>query len=200
MKTKILTSLILFAVLITSCNKPVYQNRELTDVDKSMIPYELGQTVSFVGAEGQPLVLTVTEDTIRFVADRQMDNLYYKYSSRSVSLQSENLRIFLSVNSYNSYKSREGYNFINVSVNTNTETTWVYYAIYYDKEGNFLEQGGNFIYGSKEINGNVYYDVVECKTDKGVNGQSVVPTQFFYNKTYGILQINRDGENFFTLQ
>jgi len=58
-------------------------------------------------------------------------------------------------------------------------------------------------YKSLEINGKVYYEVVEQKYNStvydGRGGQSKVFFQLFYNKTYGILQINRDGENFLTI-
>ena len=197
MKTKKTILLALLTGLITSCTRPVYQSHELTEVDYQMIPYKLGQTVGFIDYEGQPFILTVTEDTTRFSMSRQMDNLYYMYSSRTVRLQSEKLRIFLSIDSHRSF---EVYNVINVSINTNIETTWSYYAIYYDKEGKFSEYGGGSIHDSIDIDGKVYYDVVECNTNKGANEQPAVPTQFFYNKTYGILQINIDGENFCTIK
>jgi len=184
MKTKILILLAVFAVLVTSCNKPVYKYYELTEVDKQMIPYELEQTVSFIDSEGLPFILTVTQDTTYYLIDRQMDNLYYAISERVVRLQSESLRITLAVEA--NYSNNK-YNTIRVFISIGIESvTSLRYDISYDKNGEF----SGTIHNSIEINGKVYYDVVEK------NGNGI---QLFYNKTYGILQINRDGENFITI-
>ena len=113
---------------------------------------------------------------------------------RVVRLQSESLRVTLSVNTYPDYRA----NIINVGIGIGNEVTSPHYEIHYDNEGKFLEYG-TFTHDSKEINGKVYYDVVECNTSNDVNGKPTIPTQLFYNKTCGILQINRDGENFLTL-
>jgi len=196
MKTKIFT-LALFAVLITSCNRPVYEYYLFTDVDKQMIPYELGQTVSFIDSEEQPFILTVTRNTTSSVSERMMDNFYIVFSERIVNLQSENLRIKLYVVGKN---PKDKYNVIDVFIGIGVEVNEPYCRIYYDKEGNFLEQGDNSIHDSIDIDGKVYYDVVECNTNTSLDWQPTIPTQFFYNKTYGILQINRDGENFCTLK
>ena len=193
MKTKNLISLAVFAVLVTSCDRPVYRYYELTKVDKQMIPYELGQIVSFIDSEGLPFILTVTQDTTYYLIDRQMDNLYYAISERVIRLQSERLGITLAVLS--NFSNNE-YNTIRVSISIGIESVTSHrYDINYDKNGYFLGS----IHNSIDINGKVYYDVVECNTATSINGQPSIPTQLFYNKTYGILQINRDGENFLTI-
>ena len=181
MKAKIFISLALLTVLVTSCNKPVYMYYELTNVDKQMIPYELGQTVSFIDSEGQPFILTVTTDTTVLFTDREMDNLYLTIYRRVVRLQSDSLRISLSVTAK---YPKDSYNTIDIDIRLIPS---VY--LHYDKSGNFLTNTFNFFHDSIEINGKVYYDVIEQKGN----------TQLFYNKTYGILQINRDGENFLTI-
>ena len=194
MKTKILISLALFAILIISCNKIRYWYYELTEVDKQIIPYELGQTVSFIDSEGYPFILTVQQDTTYLIADRLSgSNIYKMIGRRVVKLQSESLIISLAVEGYS---PDDRYNTIDVFISIVELGTSLYYGIRYDKKGEFLGSG---IHNSMDINGKVYYDVVECNTSKDVNGQPTIPTQLFYNKTYGILQINRDGENFLTI-
>lgn len=197
MKTKKTILLVLLVGLIVSCNRPVYRDYKLTEVDKQMIPYKLGQTVSCIDSEGQLFILTVTEDTTYISTGREWDNLYVEYSYRVVRLQSETLSITLSIISN---KPDDRYNTIRVFIGVGVDVAFSYYEIYYDKEGKFLEQGGSILHNSIDIDGKVYYNVVECNTNRGVNWEPTVPMQFFYNKTYGILQINRDGENFCTLK
>ena len=188
MKTKRVILLALLAVLASSCKGEEDYRLKLTEVDKQMIPYRLGQTVSFINSSGQVFDATVTEDkTDWWVWDEGLS-----VDRRTVRLQSEfdNIDIELWVNGCDRYV--DSINFVRILVRDFSQ-----FRLYYDsKEGGFLEQTPYeeeyfYFYDSLEINNKVYYDVVE---DKAFNGA----TQIFYNKTYGILQVAKNEEIFLT--
>ena len=74
----------------------------------------------------------------------------------------------------------------------------------FDTEGNFLDgRSSSLLHDSIEINGKIYYDVVDQEYIEtvydGVGGIFQMSRQLFYNKTYGVLQIIDGGENFLTI-
>ena len=77
-----------------------------------------------------------------------------------------------------------------------------YFHIYSESKGNFLTVDNVItVHNSIEINSKVYYDVVESKfiPNRQIIGEPGISMQLYYNKTYGILQIIREGENFLTI-
>ena len=74
------------------------------------------------------------------------------------------------------------------------EGNWSINAVHID-EKDTVRYFSSYFYKSLEINGKVYFDVVELK-DGFTNYWF---KQLFYNKTYGILQINRDDKNSLTI-
>ena len=186
MKTKRVILLALLAVLASSCKGEEDYRLKLTEVDKQMIPYRLGQTVSFINSSGQVFDATVTEDkTDWWVWDEGLS-----VDRRTVRLQSEfdNIDIELWVDGYNRYV--DSVNFVRIFVRDFGQF-WLYYD---SKEGQFLDQNPYkkmYFYDSLKINNKVYYDVVEEKVFDDTR-------QLLYNKTYGILQVNKNGEPLFT--
>ncbi len=73
------------------------------------------------------------------------------------------------------------------------------FALRTDSDGNFLDDPFISFYENMEINNDIYYNVVEQSYNEGIDGGLKSIIQLFYNKTYGILQINRGGNNFLTL-
>jgi len=191
MKAKILIILILPAVL-ASCRKEVGRY-DLTEAQKQIIPYEKGQVISFINSEGKTDNVTVTENKLYWdeeIIDSGgfIDNCVMFFKTKKVTLKSEegNLVIYLKLIA-NGKDVSPGY--VNCSFLIDIRPIGYFdLSNAFDTEGNFLIGG---IHDSLEINGKIYYNVIE---------KTQVPIQFFYNKTYGILQIKRNGENYLTLK
>ena len=184
--------LALIAILAFSCGK-----KEIRCVlPKGLIPYELGQIISFTDNEGETIDLTVTENKTKWVRQDLdsggMIDLYYSWSEvKTVILKSEanNLEIKLE----NGYAYGEGdasCKDASVYINFYINDSWKFeYRLKYDCEGNFRNNDNIFLHENLEINGKVYYDVIELKE------------YYFllYNQAYGILQISIDGAHFLTI-
>jgi len=161
---------------------------ELSEGKKQSIPYEKGQVISFINAKGQVIDFTVTESKMEWKQIPE-DGLTDDYSSiqiKSATLKSipSDLEISLKVNADGCLQ--DGYSLLNIEINNDWGISLIS-----DAEGNLWTDSKTSFHKNIEINGKVYYDVFEQKTYTSV--------QLFYNKTYGILQINRYGENFLTL-
>ena len=180
MRTKKMILLAFVAILISSFKKEF----ERYELPEGLIPYELGQIISFIDSEGQAIDLIVIENNTEWIQDPDgAFGNYTSYEKKTIILKSEanNLEIKLQIN----WSSTDRLLFT-IFINNSWE-----FALTSDKKGKFLYNGYNYFYESLEINGKVYYDVVEH--------QYHVFKQLFYNKTYGILQINMGGENFLTI-
>jgi hypothetical protein len=176
MNPKILIILSLFAILMQSCfNRDRYHR--LTEVDKQMIPYKLGQVVTFIDSLGQSIVLTVTHDKI---TSGPLDEAFHElYERRTVILESEidNYRIYLDVTKY--------MNQVDIYINQFD----FHGSQNYNKEGDFY---GQYFYDNMEINNKIYYNVGQV-----FNYQDSLT--LFYNKTEGILQLNDNNKALLTL-
>jgi len=186
----ILISLILLTFSASSCGEcRDIKPHKLTEVDKLMIPYKLGQTINFINSMGQPIVLTVIKDTTILWEEEDNCSLY---EALSVNLQSELGDLFIGLSIGGEYRCygtfNSPYNCITIWIEP-----FIYDILYHHTEGEFVTDTANkqFFYNSFEINGKIYYDVVEHNNSDGM--------QLFYNKTYGILHVNRDGKNFLTI-
>jgi hypothetical protein len=193
MKRINLTGLFLLSILVSSCD---FWGKEigrcdLTEAQQKLFPYEEGQVISFIDNTETSIDFTVTDSKFKWNQGRPADEAYdyYTYRVKSVKLKSSqsNINFQLIVNGFNccdrDYCELEVYP--------------CRFSFASSMEGNFL----NDTFDSIEINNKVYYDVVEGIYHSISNFPSSpdVVTQLFYNKTYGILQIKRDGADYLTL-
>ena len=181
--------LALLAALASSCKGKEIGRCGLTEAEKQLIPYELKQVVSFIDGEGQTIELTVISNETKWNKEKEdgFGDDYVSFEIKSVILRSEpnNLEIKLE-NIYPEVCNSKYYTlYIRIRINDG----WGF-TLKSNSEGIFQHTA----YSSLEINGKVYHDVVELKVDANYPYR-----QLYYSKTYGILQINRDGENFLTL-
>ena len=201
MKTKTLILLAVTAVLLSSC----YRERRyyLTEAQMQTIPYERGQVISFIFGTGQAVDLTVTERRrwFRRTGTREGDNVSVEI--KGVVLRSELNCLVIDIELW--------YGGMRIEV-IDSDRRRTGFLVFMDGEGNFLNSGWNtsgtnsiYFHENLEINNRHYFDVAEInrmtptQAEFGVPGTPRIPIQLFYNKTYGILQINRDGENFLTI-
>jgi hypothetical protein len=207
MKTKILSLLALLLVLFFSCRdySDITKYFELTEAEKRLIPYELGQIVSFIDSTGQSFDVTVTENTIYWESSVDPDPYYAVYTQvKTVRLQSDdvNFNIILNI----SGGSFTIYSYIHFDL-------WFYLG--YKRERFVTEKpgvtGAQYLHNRLEINNKIYYDVVEKimnyeKRDENgnldENGHILVykyTRSIYYNKTYGILQLKDRDKVLFTI-
>ena len=193
MKAKILIVLILPAIL-ASCDDKI-SRCNLTEAQKQLIPYEKEQVISFIDSAGLTVDLTVTESQVWWTSKERFGGAFYDSyitnEAKSVILESESNNLEVRLTICNSgYSECSNYSSLSISIDTNSiNSSW--FRLNFDTEGNFSTDSYSSIHDSLEINGKVYYNVVEI--NKGSE-------QLFYNKTYGILQVRKDGENFLTLK
>lgn len=202
MKSKILIAFLLLTGFsaICSCSREL-KRCNLTEAQKELIPYEKGQTISFLDKSGQTVNLTVIKSELGWEQDRQGSGFKVDYISCryiSVKLESEpnnfDISLYLKAGdclSGNDYCSLE---------------IWIppsphqgYFVFSSDLEGNLSHN--QYFHDSIKINNKVYYDVVECEFLRiyWSIDEPEISMQLYYNKMYGILQIIRDVENFLTI-
>lgn len=213
MKTKKILLWALLAIFTSSSCKgeELYRN-ELTDAVKQVIPYKSGQTVSFINNEGQPLDLFVTKDELGWNKYREgggakVDYISYQRKTIELETKSKDFKIYVQLFANSHYSNETN---TNGELRIETYVQWKHYlqskiGFYadYDAEGKMLSKSNKIIHESIEINKKIFHDVIELSGTydgfDGGGGQFASSTQLFYNKTYGILQINIGKENFITL-
>lgn len=213
MKTKKILLWALLAIFTSSSCKgeELYRN-ELTDAVKQVIPYKSGQTVSFINNEGQPLDLFVTKDELGWNKYREgggakVDYISYQRKTIELETKSKDFKIYVQLFANSHYSNETN---TNGELRIETYVQWKHYlqskiGFYadYDAEGKMLSKSNKIIHESIEINNKIFHDVIELSGTydgfDGGGGQFASSTQLFYNKTYGILQINIGKENFITL-
>ena len=209
--------IIVFICFVFSCfkrdNEISYYR--LNEVDKQMIPYKLGQSVNFIDSFGQPLVFTVTKDTIDIYGDEDDDYSLVRTEHLICVLESDSInfgvKMVITGQDSKGERNKNKFNSIYVSVEnlliSSLYSMFTFY-VYYDNKGNFYIRDFydiDEIYEVYEINGRIYYDVVKkIKTHvaRDENGNSLgyeVTSSLLYNKTYGILQIMSDNKVFLSI-
>ncbi len=199
MKTKKMIALILLSVLALSCQQKEIYN-ELTEAQKQLIPYELGRVVSFID--------NITEQVISFTVIRDTTIFWFDdcdYSRNCVINEKRLVKLLSELDN----------SAISLSLDANRNRLQIhtfhrYFDLDYDANAQFetVEQDSykQYLRDSIEINNNMYYDVVDCISESGgsynENGETIpanTAMQLFYNKSYGILQIKREGKNVLTI-
>ena len=208
MRPKILIFLTLLAVLtsvtvVSSCMKSKEIKRcKLADAEKLLIPYKLGQIVSFIDSTGTVIAFTVTENKTEWSSDREgsFRSDYMSNEVKKTTLQSEskNLEISLYISNANcnpDYYNPSIFDTGWLSIHFQSPSVSVYAVLSTDTRGNFLfnvsESNSTSKHNSMEFNNKVFYEVIEYNNEWKNNDQ-ITTTQLFYNKTFGVLQICRN--------
>ena len=141
MKTKNLIIPTLFAVLASSCYNEKIKHYDLTEVDLKMVPYVLGQNVSFVDVWGQSFDVTVTKDSIW----QHYEYEFHEYC-KSLSLQSTTPFFYVQLIIHPRYRYVEVIIYRSVSGGLPS-------YLWYNEKGNYImyDKNQNF-YDSLEIN------------------------------------------------
>ena len=196
MKLKILIILLLIAVLVSSCARPKEVGRyKLTEADKQMIPYKLGENISFIDSLGQHFVLTVTNDYTAwsrwdFDHDAARELEYVSFEYRVVHLQSKSNNLRIELNVYGYYGSEN--HSIRVALSLFRDR---FYFFPYGSDGQFFSDT-NIL----EINNKIYNDVVEYIIyQQNYPYEDILPMRLLYNKTYGILQFEQKDKVIFSI-
>ena len=211
MKTKKIILLAFIAILSApSKGEEMKKYLNFTEAQKQLIPYENGQVMRFMDSVGQAVDITVNKSEqpwFRGDFEGEDNGEYAKYRWKSATLKSgsDNFEIDMFINPKYDHLSEDYSGWFSIAIKPRDADIW-WHFFYSDKEGNLTSDHPFYIIATHknlEINGKVYYDVVEQKYAGAVfydgGGHSDVDYRLFYNKTYGILQIKRDDKNILTL-
>lgn len=185
---QLIVSVGLAALALSGCKKE--EKYALTAIDKKMIPYKMGDTIQFIDENGRLSMLPVVEDRTSWEEENAELNPV-TYESKQVKLESKRSNQWLSLTVSAWTTPHKTNRFISFS-------EWSFlgaFRIYYDSEGRFQTDMGQYqyVYDSIEVNHKVYYDV--CF----VRGWDEASRELYYNMDYGILQAKNAGKNIFTL-
>lgn len=199
MKTIHSIILIILLSLVCSCGTET-RRYHLTGIDKTMIPYQVGDTVRYINDKGTLGTLVVSEIQDEWISgeeDEFTGKLLDLTEYRKVFLRSEaGEAVFVQVG------GEGGSRRVLYAVGLNSHST-LRYAVLYNSKGDFIEgvEWDNEFFADKYytydkilINNNFYYNVAMYY---GRNRQDTI--QFYYSKTHGILQMKEKGKDLFTL-
>ena len=159
MKSKKLIIFSLLSVFLISCWEKNIKTYYLSDIDNQMIPYKLGDTVSFIDSLGNSFVMKVTQDIIRLSEmDREDTD---RKESRYVTLSTESDKIKFSFEIDANCGSN--YNYIHITIHPIIRSS--IFGPRYNKEGQFFTDTvynkKQYFHNSIEINNKTYNDVVD---------------------------------------
>lgn len=203
------------AILLSSCDscRPRIEGKsQSTEAQKKLIPYKKKGLVKFTNKSGQIVDFKVTKNKtdlrLDAILEGGMCEDYWgeEFTRIILSSMSDDFEINLRRNVYRSHKDKSNPKIWRGSCNINIygfldNNTYLFkFVLSANEEGAFATDTTNTVmHESLEINNHIYHDVIEQKrTIERANGKKI-PTQLFYNKNYGILQIKVDNENFLML-
>lgn len=167
-------------LMATSCNIAL-EKHPLMAYQKQLIPYKKGQKVRFTNENGDTILFT-TKVITEWVED-VWSVTRIQTECRKVNLQSESGEsISLELGEPDDYGY---YNEPGLRIRVNN----IHFHLLFDCEGIFYPN----TFDSLSINNRTYYKVVLQEIGDA-------STQLYYNKTYGILQVNQNGKSLLTLQ
>lgn len=167
-------TILLLAVLAFSCTKE--KRYYLTEVDKQMIPYQVGDTIYGRDQWEKQKILTVRYIKTDWITDGYNDWLWSQWQVTHVQSEQDDFSFELAI-----------YNWRDYDIKSLIISSKIGYSVVYDKNGKFVD-----VYDSLQINNKVYYDVAFSELENNLH-------QVYYNKTYGVLQIKEYGKTVFTL-
>ena len=174
--------LLSWVILFSSCEKGKYTviEHKLSETEKNIIPYKKGNEISGTDVQGKTVILNVIENKLD----------WWKTESQSWDQDHGWHLSEITKHQYNEVileakHSALGFNLYNRAPEGILTITFYPYGyrqqFFYDSEGNFTTKDGQLVYDSLQIDNHTYFDVA---ANDG----------FYYNKTYGVLQI-KDKEN-----
>jgi len=200
MKSKFLAKFIfLFILVFTNCVKDKVRYYELTEAEKQLIPYKLGQVVSFSNSEGEIFDAVVKKDSTYWWVDvyTGFTDLYIHDNLRIVNLQSDSVffNMNLCISSYGK------------SINIEISDFNLWFFLHFNINGKFYDDCNDYfnqyIYDNLEIKTKIYYDVVEYillyANFYDIKVRERLPIRLLYNKTEGILQLEDKDKVLFTI-
>ena len=205
MKAKTLILLALVAILLSSCSLFAFWGEvmrcDFTEAEQ-IIPYRNGQVYSFIVSTGEVINVTAQRETIwlrhRLKVDNDTDYISYRRDIVSLNSESGNLRInftFTASRCLPSEIPRPGGRYNTAMFSISHYDVGVGFSLRTNAEGILTDASDTFFHESIEINSRVYCNVIERSFLTNAGSER----QLFYNTTYGILQVNKDGENFLTI-
>lgn len=219
MKTLHLTLSLIFVMFITSC-ECLHRERVrvgFTQVQKQFFPpYKKDTIYSFIDDHGQTIDFHATKEkwwTQEVLEEGVMCSDYVSFEDEHIGLKSDSDEIHLWLR-VNRSETNENGNFDGIlrwdgscKIQISTYIIFPHWKSYLsseiniDKEGVILPNTYTFLHESMEIDGHIYQNVIETReTVKDTTDTSQIPTQIFYNKDYGLIQIIVDGRNYLMLK
>ncbi len=196
-----ITYLVLLSAFPTCCNDiPVETGKvPLSESEIGLIPYSLGQTITFQHSNGFGFDFLVTKDEYEWNPDNYCDECcggeYTSYQRRTVSLNSEypGFNISLSINSFQYTDTEEK----SIDVRINRYSTY----LKYDNTSKLI--CGNVVcHDEISINNTIYHNVMESTLENvyGTNSSiDLYPQKIFYNTDFGIIQVKMSNNETYSL-
>ena len=197
----ILLSLVLMS-LVCACSLAKTKYYSLSGIDKSMIPYQIGDTVRYVDDKGDLVTLVASEIQEEWVPGEENEftgKLHDVTEYRRVFLRSEQgASLFIQIEGGGEPRR------LLRAVGLNSRSTLAY-AVLYDSKGDFVEEvewdnevfaHKYYVYDKIWLNNHVYHDVAMYY---GRHSHYKDTIQFYYNKSHGVLQMTENGKTLFTL-
>ncbi len=220
MKPLLSTLLIVLAMLTSSCGCLRREQARIgfTQAQKQFFPpYKKSSTYSFIDLSGQIVDFKVTKEkwwSQDDLLDDAMCTDYASFEHELIELKSDSSAIIRLWIELRRYETDENGNFDGIlrwdgscRIQLCTDIIFPHWKSYLssvginiDKEGFLLTNPYTTFHESMEIDGQVYQDVVETREMVCTDDNKKVPTQIFYNKDYGLIQLNVDNKNYLTLK
>ena len=210
---------VFFALLVSSCCRSREEGRSrFTEEQNRLIPYQKGTIVSFIDHNGEVVSFKTSErktwwgGSMDLFSEGCSDYIRFETGKAVLSSTYDDSKIELWMN-LNADRGADGFFYdgelrwdgscsIHIGMNLiySDCTTYLDFNLQADKDGAFFTDDPSVsFFEYHEINNYGYYDVIE-KNQTATNpygGQ--IPVRLFYNKDYGILQIDVAEKNFLML-
>ncbi len=185
-------AVIVFSILLSSCvqrEKRYY----LTDVDKEMIPYKIGDTIYCRDEKRTQRILTVKHISMDW--DGWEDLILEQYQTMSVQTEQNDFGLTLRVFGWN-------FGYLNQRAIQIIHSSNLQLDVVYNATGDFTTSASphttskRFVLDSLSIVDRTYYNVAVYQHYDYVDSKT---SEVYYNKTHGVLQMKKKGKTVFTL-
>ena len=177
--------LLCMSIVFFSCVERTVYSR-VTELDRGMIPYHIGDTVRFFNMRKELVTLVVTKDT-KYWTWPFDDEVYIEEEQVILESNSGDYKLYVTVNGLH-----EDRRYLLFSTVFGTKHTGG--IVFYNLRRDLLPGEQSSIFDSLLIGNHVYYNV-SVSDERPLNGHM----QGLYNKEYGVLQTMLDEKTVFTL-